>query len=139
MAEGNPTVLEREIRIDARPEIVFGFFTDPAKIVQWLGREADFEARVGAAYRIVINDTRTLLGEFVELVPHKRIVFTWGWEDHPTVPPGSSTVEVTLEPDGDGTLLRLRHRNLPSDQERANHARAWDPALSRLTEAARAA
>ena len=33
-AEG---VIEREIRIDARPETVFSFWTDPAKMARWMG------------------------------------------------------------------------------------------------------
>ena len=53
-------------------------------------------------------------GRFVEVNAPRRLVFTWGWEggdDAPyPVPPGASTVELELEPDGDGTRLRLTHR-----------------------------
>jgi uncharacterized protein YndB with AHSA1/START domain len=133
--DDNP--LEREIHVEARPETVFAFFTDPAKIALWLGRRATLEPRPGGQVRLEVNDTRTILGEFVELVPPHRIVFTWGWEGHASVPPGSSTVEVRLEPEGEGTRVRITHRGLPDDQERANHARAWEPALSRLASTAR--
>jgi uncharacterized protein YndB with AHSA1/START domain len=135
VTEDNP--LEREIHIEARIETVFAFFTDPAKIALWLGRRATLEPRPGGRVRIEVNDTRAILGEFVELVPPHRIVLTWGWEGHPSVPPGSSTVEVRLEPAGAGTRVRITHRGLPSDQERANHVRAWEPALSRLATVAR--
>jgi uncharacterized protein YndB with AHSA1/START domain len=62
-------------------------------------------------------------------------VFTWGWEaeGHP-IPPGSSEVEVTLVPDGDGTLVRLVHRGLP-DEAVQQHAEGWDFFLPRLVEA----
>jgi uncharacterized protein YndB with AHSA1/START domain len=43
-------------------------------------------------------------------------VFTWGWEGDEEVPPGPSTVEVTLTPDGDATVLHLVHRDLPAGQ-----------------------
>jgi uncharacterized protein YndB with AHSA1/START domain len=74
-------------------------------------------------------------GRFVELVPHRRVVFTWGWEGHPTLPPGSSRVEIDLIPDGIGTLVRLTHRDLPPD-EIAKHRSGWDHYLPRLAVAA---
>jgi uncharacterized protein YndB with AHSA1/START domain len=51
------------------------------------------------------------------------------------VEPGESTVEVTLAPDGDGTHLRLVHRDLP-ESERASHDGGWEEMLSRLAIAA---
>jgi activator of Hsp90 ATPase-like protein len=65
-----------------------------------------------------------------------RLVFTWGWEDSSELPPGSSTVEITLVPDGDGTLIRLRHTGLPSEESRALHAAGWSHYLERLSLAA---
>jgi uncharacterized protein YndB with AHSA1/START domain len=129
--------LEREIYIEAQIETVFGFFTDASKLTLWLGRQATLEPEAGGQVRVEVNDTRTILGEFIEIVPHRLIVFTWGWEGHVSLPPGSSTVEVRLEPEGEGTRLRISHRGLPNEQERINHARAWDPALVRLADCAR--
>jgi uncharacterized protein YndB with AHSA1/START domain len=65
-----------------------------------------------------------------------RLVFAWGWEDSSELPPGSSTVEITLVPDGDGTLIRLRHTGLPSEESRALHAAGWSHYLQRLSMAA---
>jgi uncharacterized protein YndB with AHSA1/START domain len=62
-------------------------------------------------------------------------VFTWGWEDPGSVPPGSSTVEVTLEPDGGNTIVRLRHFGLPGGAEDP-HAQGWEHYLGRLVVAA---
>jgi len=50
---------------------------------------------------------------------------SWGWEGHPTVPPGSTTVEITLTPQKDATLLRLRHLGLPDEAERRVHTEGW--------------
>jgi hypothetical protein len=41
------------------------------------------------------------------------------------VPPGSTTVELTLEADGDGTLLMLRHTGLPDGAAAALHEEGW--------------
>lgn len=133
MTENNP--LEREIYIEATPEVVFAFFIDASKIALWLGRQANLEPKMGGQVRVEVNDSRIIMGEFVNLVPYHLIVFTWGWEGHANVPPGSSTVEVRLEPEGEGTWVRITHHGLPNDQEHANHTRAWDAALVRLAEA----
>ena len=72
-------------------------------------------------------------GEFVEVEPPHRVVFTWGWEgEDSAVPPGSSTVEVTLTPQGEHTTLRLIHRDLPNPQEATGHTAGWDHYLERL-------
>ena len=82
----------------------------------------------------------TASGEFVEVDPPRRLVYTWGWEpgaDGPNpVPPGSSTVEIELVPEGDGTLLRFTHRDLPSDEAAKSHGHGWDHYLARLQIAA---
>jgi uncharacterized protein YndB with AHSA1/START domain len=73
------------------------------------------------------------LGEYVEVVPNRRVVFTWGWDGpDAVVKAGGSTVEIDLEPRGTGTRLRLVHRGLPVS-ERASHAEGWDFFLPRLT------
>lgn len=132
--EAERTVV-REVHIDARPETVFAFFTDAQKMIRWKGRKATLDARPGGTYRVEINDQAVARGEYVEIDPPRRVVFTWGWEGHLAVPPRSSTVEVELAPEGDGTLLRLTHRGLPDD-EVDQHAHGWDHFLPRLVVAA---
>jgi uncharacterized protein YndB with AHSA1/START domain len=130
------TEIEQEIRIDASPETVFSFLTDPSRMVQWKGRQATLDPRPGGIYRVEINDQATARGEYVEVTPPSRVVFTWGWagEANP-VPPGSSRVEIDLVRDGDGTILRLRHSDLP-EEARAAHAEGWETYLARLAAAA---
>jgi uncharacterized protein YndB with AHSA1/START domain len=128
--------VEREIRIHASPQTVFAFLTDPAKMVRWMGTEASLEPHRGGTYRVNVTGRECVRGQVVEIVPDTRLVFTWGWEDGMfPVPPGASTVEISLEPDGDGTLLRLTHRDLPADMRRF-HALGWRHSLSRLAVAA---
>ena len=141
MAVEQRNVVEREVRIAARPEAVFAFFTDPEKMVQWKGRRADLDPRPGGVYRVEISDQAIARGEYVEIEPPSRVVFTWGWEGQESgpgehaVPPGSSRVEVSLEADGDGTIVRLRHFDLP-EQSRDVHGQGWDLYLGRLVVAA---
>jgi uncharacterized protein YndB with AHSA1/START domain len=133
------SVVEREVRIAARPETVFDFFIDPAKMRQWKGRKAELDPQPGGVYRIEINEQAIVSGEYVEVEAPSRVVFTWGWEGQETgehaVPPGSSRVEVDLVPDGEGTLVRLRHFNLP-EQSREIHGQGWDLYLARLARVA---
>jgi uncharacterized protein YndB with AHSA1/START domain len=73
-------------------------------------------------------------GEFVELRPYERLVFTFGWEPGPGVPdvaPGGSRVEVELTPDGDGTVVTLRHSGLPATL-RGETIVGWRVVLHRL-------
>ena len=122
----------REIAIEARPETVFEFLTDPALLLRWMGTAATLEPRPGGTYRVVVNPRSTVRGEFVEVVPHSRVVFTWGFEEpDAALAPGASTVEVTLRPEGDGTLLRLVHRDLP-EPSRPQHDMGWEHFLDRL-------
>ena len=129
-------VIEREILIDAKPETVFAFFIDPAKMIKWKGIRATMDARPGGIYRVQINAQDVASGSYVEIQPFDRIVFTWGWEgsDSP-LPPGGSTVEVTFTPASNGTLLRLRHYGLPSPLYNM-HVDGWDYFLPRLHAAA---
>jgi uncharacterized protein YndB with AHSA1/START domain len=132
-----PIVHERHI--DATPETVFAFFTDPEKLTRWLADEATLDPRPGGVcHQIHIgNDGKhySMRGEFVEVSPPTRLVFTWGFEnDDMDVGPGASTVEVTLEPRDGGTWLTLVHRDLP-ESERGDHDAGWGTMLDRLAAA----
>jgi uncharacterized protein YndB with AHSA1/START domain len=130
--------VELEVRVGATPETVFAFFVDPQRHVRWQGVSADLDPRPGGIYRVVMTDEDTVVGEFLEVDPPRRVVFTWGFEGNPELPPGSSTVEITLERDGQETIVRLRHSGLPTDQWRRVHRDGWEMYLGRLMEAAAA-
>lgn len=105
-------VVER--RIAATPETVFALFLTTEAWLSWQGTEGTIEAAPGGLFRVNMRGDGFVSGRFVEVNAPRRLVFTWGWEggdDAPyPVPPGASTVELELEPDGDGTRLRLTHR-----------------------------
>lgn len=130
-------VLERQIHIAARPETIFPFFTDPVKLLQWKGVKATLEARAGGLFRVEITGRDIVRGEYQEITPHSRVVFTWGWEGPASpLPPGASTVEITLTPDDAGTLVRLRHSGLPTPALLHSHTEGWEHFLPRLIQAA---
>lgn len=124
--------LEVTTRIAAPPETVFPYFTDPARYVQWMGSEVDLDPTPGGTYRVRVRDGVEAAGEFVEVDPPRRVVFTWGWQGDPLVAPGSTRVEVTLEPDGDETVVRLVHHDLPGPEPRDHHRQGWELYLPRL-------
>jgi uncharacterized protein YndB with AHSA1/START domain len=128
--------VEREVRIEAPPDVIFKFFVDPDQMVRWKGVEATLDPRPGGLYRVNVTGTDVARGEYVEVSPNERVVFTWGWEGEGNpVPPGSSTVEITLVPDGSATIVRLRHHGLPGGPE-DRHAEGWEHYLARLAVAA---
>ena len=128
--------LVREIHIKASPEVIFGYLTDPAKYVEWGGTEAVLDPRPGGAYRVLMGGTHQSDGEFLEVVPNERVLFSFGWDEpgHP-IPGGSTQVEIRLEPDERGTTVRLTHSGLPEDAV-SDHTGGWDHYLGRLEVAA---
>ena len=134
------TAVVRELSIAARPETIWEFFVDPEKAVRWMGIDAMIDPQPGGVYRVTVMSGNVASGTFVELDPPRRLAFTWGWEGEldasMAVEPGSSTIEVELEPDGDGTFLRFTHRDLPSAEAVTSHGHGWDHYLGRLVTAA---
>lgn len=133
------TTVERELAIDAAPETVWEFLVDPDKATRWMGQSASLDPRPGGLYRIEIIPGEVAKGEFVELEPPRRLVYTWGWEPGGRagkIPPGSTRIEIELIPAGDGTTLRFRH-DLPSAEAAESHAVGWDHYFERLVVAAR--
>ncbi|GAB3257903.1 SRPBCC family protein [Nocardioides dilutus] len=132
----NTVPLEVTTHIAAPPEVVWLYLTDPARYAVWMGTEVTLSPTPGGLYKVHMREGIEARGEFVELDPPHRLVFTWGWQDHPVVPPGSTTVEVTLEATDEGTLVRLTHRGLPDPESVAHHRQGWENYLPRLAIAA---
>jgi uncharacterized protein YndB with AHSA1/START domain len=137
--------IEREIRVDAAPEIVFDVVSDPAHVQQWWADEARYEAAPGSAGHIVLtgpegNSARVAF-QVVAVVPHRLFSFRWTHPDGEQAREGNSfLVTFKLEPAGDGTLLRMtetgfRERGWEAavlEKAHRDHCAGWDHHLSRL-------
>ena len=110
--------LQIDIRIAARPATVFRFLSDPARFGAWMG------------------DAAAAVGEVLELVQDRGVVFSYGYRGHEAMGPGSTTVRIELEPDGEGTRVILTHEGLPDQATARGHEGGWRHYLSRLRGAA---
>lgn len=123
-------VLTTSVRIAAPAEAVFPYLIDPALIVEWIGEWADLTPVPGGTFALDISKT-PVRGEFREVDPPRRVVFTWGVPGRELMPPGSTTVEIVLTEEGEETLVELFHRDLPA-AERPGHLEGWIRMLDRL-------
>jgi uncharacterized protein YndB with AHSA1/START domain len=98
--------------IAAPPETVFRALTDPNELSRWWTSSADSDPRRGGAfdYRFEFEEQteqrrdHSYSGTYRDVVENERVVYPWGSRL------GETEVEVTLQPSGDGTKLRLVHR-----------------------------
>jgi uncharacterized protein YndB with AHSA1/START domain len=121
---------ETEVGIDASPDEVFRHLVDPHAMMQWMGQHAVLEAYPGGRFEIDVNGV-PVRGRYVAVERPRRVIVTWGMAGSDDLPPGSTEVEFTLLADGEGTRLRLVHRNLP-DSQAPQHAVGWAHFLPRL-------
>jgi uncharacterized protein YndB with AHSA1/START domain len=134
-----PSVTLRR-RINAPPERVYAAWTDPQKLIQWFGPSsvrpgtlrANIDLRQGGRYRISFDTDKEyfeVAGVYREVVPNERLVFSWAWH---STPERESQVTVLLTPDGNGTLLTLRHEQFADEAARDSHERGWIELCTKL-------
>lgn len=139
LAEKPFLVLTR--RYPAAPEKVWRAWTDPDAVKRWWGPGsgepvslAELDLRVGGRFRIVFGgpdgNEHECSGIYREVVPHRRLVFTWTWPR--TTPERESLVTVELRADGGGTELVFRHEQLFDEKARDDHKRGWSESLVKL-------
>jgi uncharacterized protein YndB with AHSA1/START domain len=138
-------IIEREIHIDATPEVVYQVVSDPEHLRQWWPDEADFEPTPGSTGEIAFGDrsapdAKVVALTVVEADPSRRFSFRWVYEDGAATPENSLVVTFDLEPRGAGTLLRFTETGFREkgweaavlEQNYRDHERGWDHFLPRL-------
>lgn len=118
---------------------VYAAWTDPAQMKHWMGpsdgftTEATTDLRVGGRYRIVMRapdgEMHRVGGVFREVVPHRKLVYTWAWE---STPERESLVTVEFNASGTATELVLTHRRFADTEARDKHQAGWNGCLDRL-------
>jgi uncharacterized protein YndB with AHSA1/START domain len=125
-------------RFAAPPEKLYRAWTNPEKMSHWMGPagtqrvEAENDLRIGGRYAIKMvtaDAEHDVSGVYREIVPNKKLVFTWAWK---TTPNRESLVTVTFKQDGDGTLMTLLHEQFFDDETRDRHNAGWLGTMDRL-------
>ena len=128
-----PAELRLSRSYNVAPEKVWRAWTEPQALSQWFGpgkapsvTTAEIDLRVGGRYRIVFStpdgDTHEVSGVYQEVVPHRRLVFTWAWK---STPERVSRVSIDLKLLPSGCGLSFVHDRFFDAEARANHERGW--------------
>lgn len=128
---------EKSVLVPLNADETFALITQPDRLRRWQVITARVDLRAGGEYRWTVIPGNSAAGTFTEVEPGRRVVFTWGWEGSAELPPGASTVIITLEPATGGTMVHLTHEGLSGEQE-ASHGAGWTHYLGRLVAAATA-
>jgi uncharacterized protein YndB with AHSA1/START domain len=95
---------------------------------------AELDLRVGGRFRIAFGgpqgDEHLCAGVYREVVPNRKLVFTWTWPR--TTPERESLVTIELRKVGEGTELVFRHEQLFDEKVRDDHRRGWSETLVKL-------
>ena len=124
--------LDRKIKIGARRETVFRYFTDSARFAKWWGAGSQIEATPGGAMLIQYPNGISASGEVVEVEAPRRIVFTYATPGQ--TPSDASLVTITLEEIEQGTLLKLHHA-FSSAKIRDHFVQGWRHQLALFSKA----
>jgi uncharacterized protein YndB with AHSA1/START domain len=123
------------------PQKVWRAWTDPEALRRWWGpggpeavSVVQLDLRVGGRFRIVFGgpqgDEHEVQGVYKEVVPNRKLVFTWTWPR--TTPERESLVTILFKPDGGGTELDFVHSQHFDESVRDGHQRGWSESFIKL-------
>jgi uncharacterized protein YndB with AHSA1/START domain len=127
--------------VPAPLDAVWGALTDPAAIAEWWGPEGfacpnvEWDPQAGNPYRIAMQPPEGelfhLVGEFREVTPPRRLVFSFVWEP-PAPDDRETTAALSLEERGEGTEVQLHQGWFATEERRALHEGGWTDSLDHL-------
>ena len=135
--------IERELMIDAPPDVVYQVISTPQHLAQWWPDRADLEAVPGAAGSVSFGDpdapAKVVPITVVDADPSRRFAFRWVYEDDDAA---ALLVTFELTPSDGGTLLRFTETGFREkgweiavmEEQYRDHARGWDHFLPRLVD-----
>jgi uncharacterized protein YndB with AHSA1/START domain len=136
-AEKPKLTLVREFA--APPEAVWHAWTEPEALKRWFGPDAgavslaQTDVRVGGRFHVVFNtldgETHDVSGAYREVVPNRKLVFTWSWI---STPERISQVTLLFNPTKKGTELTLLHEQFFDMAARDGHERGWSGSMEKL-------
>ncbi|KAA1419835.1 polyketide cyclase [Mumia zhuanghuii] len=137
--------IEREIYVDASPEIVFEVVSSPDHVKQWWPDDAAYEVRPGSQGEIVFGDRDTdgtvVAFAVLEADPPRTFSFRWTHPADEDAGEGNSLlVTFDLTPKGGGTLLKMTETGFREmgweaavlEQQYHEHVTGWDFYLARI-------
>ncbi len=138
---GQETALQVKRNFNAPREKVYKAWTDAGALSQWF-RPSDehqttiekLDVKEGGKYRIRVNyqnETHHINGEYLEVRPEEKLVYTWVIENE-WEPSEISQVTVEFIDRGNSTELILTHVRLPNEDQRLKHAEGWNGCLDHL-------
>jgi uncharacterized protein YndB with AHSA1/START domain len=138
-----PERVEREILIEAPPEMVWAVVTEPEHIAGWFSDSAEIDLRPGGKAILTWKEHGETHWRVEAVEPPRFVSFRWirGTETEPRE--GNSTlVEFSLNAEGDGTRLRVVESRFPQlegpDEDNAryaeDHRQGWKQELDELRE-----
>jgi uncharacterized protein YndB with AHSA1/START domain len=139
-ASAAAAVLQVRRILSAPREEVFRAWTEPELVRQWFkprggsSPSAEMDVRVGGEYRWgmkLLGRVYYAFGEYVEVDPPNRLVFTFGWS-RALVRLADSVVTVEFGDRGDRTEVVITHERLPGRTSRALHGAGWRKCLANL-------
>lgn len=138
--------IEREIHIEATPEVVYEVISTPEHLREWWPDEAELDPVPGGTGVISFGNPGESPAHVeqvtvVEADPPRRFSFRWVYDEGTPPAPGNSLlVTFDLVPSGSGTLLRFkevgfRERGWEAavlEEAYRDHSTGWDHFLPRL-------
>ena len=129
--------------VDAPRADVFRAWTDPEELKQWWGPgafttpSATVDLRPGGRYELVMQPTGggdpfVLGGEYREVTPPERLVYTWRWEVGPP-DPRETLVTVEFRDLGAQTEVILVHDNFVGPGPLEPYREGWESGLEKLS------
>jgi uncharacterized protein YndB with AHSA1/START domain len=138
-------IIERELYVEASPEVVFQVVSSPEHVQEWWPDEARYDLEPGSPGEIVFGEHGTgcqvVAYTVVEVQPPRTFSFRW---THPAkeapVEGNSLLVTFALTPSGDGTMLRMTETGFREmgwevavlEEQYRDHTNGWDFFLPRL-------